>query len=484
LVKIRGNAIIQFRIPIHQIKKYAASLYLPSPHSIFILICGLNSIVLTIFTPPFQIHDELQHFFRSYQISEVQIWGAAANGRGGGVLPSSLNEFVENSWGTLRIYYVPPLGSHPLTETWKEFKRPLDPDRREFADFSGVVSYSPLPYLPQAVAIAFGRLLNFTPLGLLYLGRLSNALGAIAIIFWALKVLPTGREAALVIAMFPMAQFEYASVAPDASIIATSYLFTAIALRATARRRWSYSDIFACVASGSVFCSVKPVYAPLLAVGLPAVLSLRATTGRRVLWRILIANATVCCGVMVVTVAWLISAWNTRIIGLSGDSIWHQVSFITTHPISYAAVLGADLVQNARHYVADTIGIFGVSKVYLPIYIYYLAVGTLITAAAFPVSKTEKIPAMVSIWYVGLMFIVFILIQTALFVMLPIGDFGGLQGRYLLPLGALAAATLTSAMNSREPRSGARGAYILVLGALCWITVMMEVTIVRDYQVL
>jgi hypothetical protein len=482
--KIISRAIFPLTTPALGAQRRPARSSLPRPHFVFLIICSVNAILLTVVTPPFQVHDEFQHFFRSYQISEMHLWGTAHDGRGGGMLPSSLPEFVENTWGTLRIYYVPPLGSHPLAETWKEFQRPLDPDRRKFADFSGVVSYAPLPYIPQAIAMALGRHLGVAPLGLLYLGRLANAFAAIAMIFWSLKLLPTGREAALVIASFPMAQFEYASVAPDAAIIATSFLFTSIALGATVRQRWSWRDVLCCIASGSVFCSIKPVYAPLLTIGLPAAFMLeRRTTGGQARRRILIIHAIIIGAVMLVTVAWFLSTWNTRTVDLSGNSMRQQVSFILRQPLGYAAVLAADIVEHARHYVADTIGIFGVWKVYLPPYVYVSAMLALFAAAAFSVTDNARLPVPVCIWYCALIIAVYLLIQSALYVMLPIGDFTGLQGRYLLPLGALSAALLSSAVGSRAPRSGAGLVYVLVIGALCCITAVMGNTIASAYQV-
>jgi uncharacterized membrane protein len=449
------------------------------PSLIFVLIGGINVLLLVFLTPPFQVHDEFQHFFRSCQISEGRLWGVTENSRGGGMLPSSLLEFVEHSWGTLSLYKAPPLGTHPLVETWREFDRPLAPDRREFADFSGVVSYSPLAYLPQATSIALGRQPDASPLQLMYLGRLANATVAVAIIWWALKVLPIGREAALVVSLFPMAQFEYASLAPDAAVIATAFLFTAIALRSTLWKAWQARDVLLCVLCGCIFCSIKPVYAPLLLVGLPAIWLKRT---RQSVWRVLSTHLAIVCCVMAVTVAWLASTWSTRVIDLSGADIQDHVSFITSDPIGYATFLARDVVKHARHYPADTIGIFGVWKVYLPAYAYILAIFTFGAACLFPILRTLRLPLVASKYYLMLSSTIFILLETALYVMLPTGDFGGIQGRYLLPLGALAAATFTSVLAGNKPRAEAAFVYCLIVGALLYNTVVMDITIITDYH--
>ena len=82
--------------------------------------------------------DRVNVGFAALQMNKTLGLTSAAFGLGGGMLPSSLLDFVERSWGTLRLYETPPVGTHPVAETWKEFSRALVPDRRQFADFSGV----------------------------------------------------------------------------------------------------------------------------------------------------------------------------------------------------------------------------------------------------------------------------------------------------------------------------------------------------------
>lgn len=199
-----------------------------SPSLVFLLIGLINVTLLVFLTPPFEVPDEPQHFFRSYHLSELGVWGISRDGIGGAVLPSSLPELVEHFLGTRAIFADRSLAPHPLADTWSQFHRPLAPHRREFVDFSGAVAYSPLPYLPQALAITLGRLFDAPPLALLYLGRPLNGLVAVVLIAWGLRILPFGREAVLVAALLPLAQFEYASVSPDAAVIACAFLSTGL----------------------------------------------------------------------------------------------------------------------------------------------------------------------------------------------------------------------------------------------------------------
>jgi uncharacterized membrane protein len=134
-----------------------------------------------------------------------------------------------------------------------------------------------MAYLRQAIAIIGGRWAGASPLALLYLARFANALVAVALLTWAVRLMPIRREAVMMVGLLPMAVFEYASAAPDAGLIGTAFLYTALALRAQLKSDWTAGEVVVAGVSGLVFCSQKPVYAPLLLLALPA-----ALTGSRV----------------------------------------------------------------------------------------------------------------------------------------------------------------------------------------------------------
>ena len=118
------------------------------------LVCfllGLLGVVpLVILTPPFQVPDENQHFYRAYQLSELRMGGTVRDGAAGAILPSSLIELTDRFTGSRALWPDKPITVQPLRGTWLAFDRPLDPDRRDFISTSTANS-SPLPYLPQSI---------------------------------------------------------------------------------------------------------------------------------------------------------------------------------------------------------------------------------------------------------------------------------------------------------------------------------------------
>ena len=51
-----------------------------------------------------------------------------------------------------------------------------------------IITYSPIPYLSSALAITLGKALDFSPILLIYIGRLANLLVWLLIIFMAIKI--------------------------------------------------------------------------------------------------------------------------------------------------------------------------------------------------------------------------------------------------------------------------------------------------------
>lgn len=448
------------------------------PAQVFLAVVGLNTLLLVFLTPPFQVHDEFQHFFRAYQVSEGRLWGFAQNQRAGDVLPASLQDFVLASWGTLDIWTIPPLESQPLIGTLREWNRPLLPDERAFADFAGAVVYSPLAYLPQAMGIYVGRQLDLSPLHLLQLGRLANAIICVATIFAALRLLPAARWTATAIAALPMAQFEYASVAPDGVMLASAYLFTALAARASADGSWPLRRAVVATMAGLVFCSVKIVYAPIMANSLVA----QRTPGRERQRPRTFYLAHLAIMVVVVVGSWL---WlnSTQDLLTSTYSRVGAAHLILLEPVEHAARLARDLAVNGTFYLLHFIGIFGAYTVPMPVPAYVLAVSSILAAALVDRASGRALRGVALAWSLLLLLATVAAIQTALYILAtePASDIvHGVQGRYFLPLGAPMAVALQSLMPGRYALMSAHAPWI-VAGMMVATTILMDLTIVVGF---
>ena len=138
---------------------------------------------------------------RSFQISSGVIYGEKYAGESGGWVPASLIETSSVALGTIPgdpdQKFDPGLMSALL-------EIPIDEQRLQFVGFSPAVLYSPIPYLPQALAIGVGRMLGASPITLMYLARIAALLASISLIYFAIRMTPIFKLGFMLLALMPM----------------------------------------------------------------------------------------------------------------------------------------------------------------------------------------------------------------------------------------------------------------------------------------
>lgn len=429
---------------------------------LYLPVALLVVTALALLTPPFQVPDEQQHFFRAYQISEAHIRSTAQNGESGAVLPSSLIELSADFLGSRAIHTSQPVRPRPLADTLASLAHPLDPDRREFIGFTGAASYWPGAYLAQAVAIAIGRITGLGPLGLLYAARLLNAWTAVALIAAALRLIPTGRRPLVVVALLPMTLYEIASCSADAATIATSFLFTAIAASALATGQWRPASIASATAAALIFCPLKPVYAPLLLLAFPLG---RKNASPSAPARSLLAHAIILAAAIGTTIAWLASSPVEAAAPFPNVDPAAQLRFLADHPFRFLHTITLTSEINALPWAEQMIGVLGWLSVHLPWPMLALPAALLLGCTLLQRSDPWRPDAPRAAWLIAIMLAGLSLILLALALLWsPVGDLvgGGAQGRYFIPLAA-AGCILIDGLLPLLPASLARAITLLAL---------------------
>ncbi len=444
----------------------------------------LGAVPLVFLTPPFEVPDEQQHFYRSYQLSELRLWGSVRGNGAGAELPSSLPELAETFLRSRELYIFPSQPHpDPLSETWKALGRKLEPDRREFVVFTGAAFYSPLAYVPQATAMAIGRSLGAGPLELLYLARFINAVTTISLVALAIRILPFAGEAALFSALLPMALYLYASVSPDALVIASAFLFTSIALRGLLKTHWSPRDLVSACLTGAIFCSLKPVYVPLLMIGLPAALRRKRTR------HVLLVHALIFVFAIGVTLAWFGSTARMPVPVPFASSVSPstQADFIATNPLGFLKTLARTLLSKWSLYLSGIVGRLSWWQIVLPTHIYYLSIATMLFCLTGRSDRDRVLSRLEIAWNVLLISASAILVELALYLAVsPVGSpfVEGVWGRYFVPLLVLFAATAYSLL--RMPNSWQRRAsavrYPVVLAVIVVNIIATDTTLARVYD--
>ena len=451
---------------------------------VLVLILGaMGSLPLVILTPPFQVPDEVQHFYRAYQLSEFHLRAEVQNGAAGGTLPSSLPQMVKASVYTSDGIAYPPTPA-PITKTLQLKSIPLDPSTKQFVAFPGSAFYSPLPYLPQALGIAVGRAMGAGPLLLLYLGRLGNCLSALALLCLTVYFAPFAEEVFILAGLLPMSLYLYASLSPDAAVIGCALAFTALSIAAGVQASRGTRELWLAAALAAVFCSVKPPYAPIILAGVMPGL-FRPGSALRV-----IRSTAILLGVALgATAGWLLYAKSTMTTPLSGTHPSQQIVLVLHHPIFLVRellhILGIGSLVNL--YVQG-VGVFGWLTVLLrPAIVYVLPLVSVFLLWRLGVRGSQERSVISALWYLALAFTSAALIVFTLYLWWAhVGqDYAaGVQGRYFIPLLGLAGIGAIE-LAPRRRTSAAQWQTLLSIAVISVIEIVaMDTTIIRVFHVL
>jgi uncharacterized membrane protein len=450
---------------------------------IYLCIATVTVFALCILMPPFEVNDEFQHFFRSYQVSDGILIGRARGGVAGGYLPASLSQLVLDIVGSLQLYKLHPVIARPIGQTLSYLSIPLNASSREFTDFSATVLYSPLGYLPQAFGIWIARLCGAGPLGCFYAARFLNGAFAILITAYALRIAPFARYALFCVALLPTVLSLDGSVSQDATIISSIVLFLALCLRSYERRYWSRFDTILAVMAGLIFSISKLAYAPILFLAFaPIIIKNQDFLKQRLIlpWLILILCMTA-------SLAWIAVSHPLM--------VWHQyhnypdrqLVFVVTHPTYFFDVIFSDLKTFWLLYLgsATTMFVGWPPEIVLPLYCF---VFMLFDFLILPLAEdrgdnisTQKLIyftlSLILICVFGVLFLLYLSYE-------PVGGtkIEQAQGRHFIPVFPLALIALSIFPAPKLSGKVFEFARLAILATLVLTSVVLVQTIVQDYR--
>lgn len=199
---------------------------------IFLLLSCVFGICFVFTTPPMQVPDEAMHLYRSYQLSEFNVLKINST------IPASLST-LDSQFG--RLVFKPDEKT-TVHEIISIANTKLEPTRRSKV----LTNETILPYIPQAFGMLIGRLLELSPLILLYLGRIFNLFISIFIIYLAIRITPVLKWIFFLAGLMPKTLFQLASLSHDALTISLSFLLIALILRYALEndKKIHFRDIF------------------------------------------------------------------------------------------------------------------------------------------------------------------------------------------------------------------------------------------------
>lgn len=438
---------------------------------LFLLIGGFFGLVMLVLTPPFQVPDEHDHFFRAVMISSGQFVAKSYP------FSEELKKKVPKKYLKGKGGIVPV--SIPYTTRNVNHKLPFHPEnKQQFSDLKKMLAlplhmkgmpevfintsaggYAPPLYLPAALTIAVGKSFNLSALWLMYLGRLANLMVFLSLIYWALRITPTGKPVIFLLALMPMTLFLAPSLSIDGLIIASSILLVSALLNLARNDKLKVEHQFWIIIplTFTLIALGKVVYCPLILLFLISPKNLFGPKGDRLY---LLITSLVIAASAYLAWHWFKGAGKPlTVIGIPFDftnfqtidkllpllNSKKQLNFLTHYPGSIFTILIHTLQEQGRHYIESFIGLLGWLDTELPLWI-HITYPCALTAAALssrPTNinpKTEK-TLLISSWAIccGAILLGFYLFST------PVANtiIGGIQGRYFIPIAFPLAMTFT-----------------------------------------
>lgn len=183
---------------------------------IFLYTVPVICIFYMISMPTFKNHDEIYHWYRGYEVSIGKFMSGIDGDILGTNMPESIRTVTTQDWqqidyGTLR----------------ENIHMKLAPEEKSIIYSDTAAIYSFLQYLPQGVGIFIGRIFTDRVLLLTYAGRIMNMIVALTCMYFAIKKIPFGKKALLLLSFIPITIEGFTSLSPDAMTISVACLYVA-----------------------------------------------------------------------------------------------------------------------------------------------------------------------------------------------------------------------------------------------------------------
>jgi uncharacterized membrane protein len=452
--------------------------WLARPENAFTVITLVFGLALLVATPPFQTPDEYAHFYRAYDVSEGHVTGNRAEGGWGAWLPSSLTDLADS---VSRDLPHNPDNKQDPEAIIRQFNKPLAPETRAFTDFRGTSLYSPIPYIPQALGIAYGRAAGCSPILLTYLGRLTNLLLYIVLTGLAIRLMPIGKRVLTIVALTPMVLSQAASLSTDASTYALAFVVTAAFLRAAFDHdaKLHGRDLLALGVLCAILLLCKPAYVALtflyFAIPLWKVGSLRDYVVRGVL---------VVAAVSLPAAAWTMWAQDHYLPYQIYDTVrpGDQLALVLSRPWDYLRVMLWTYGVNLTWFTWTFIGVLGWLDIFLQPWVYFSFAVVLPFVGLTDGNRHIALSTPARLLFAAVVSVTCTIVLTTMyFTWTPLGAriIEGVQGRYFIPVAPL----LLLLLHNRRIRPLGEVGSLVLWSYLCLVLTATVIAVVARFYV-
>jgi uncharacterized membrane protein len=367
--------------------------------TLFAVVAVAFGLAMVFVTPPFQVPDEVGHYWHAYAIAT----GVVAPARRA---EQPLLQIPQGARDLVAVLWVAPGAHQNFRARLRTAGAIPHTTRRVTVEYRGF--YTPIPYVPQAIACATGEALRLRPIVTFYLGRVVNLLSVVAIIVAAIRIADELAWPLCVAGLLPMSIFLFASYSADAVTIALAFLATALARE----QRKALGPV------AFLLGLCKPPYLLIVALAL--------TSKRR---SALVAALAALLGAVIA----LPFETDVSSVRTAADPAV-QMHRLLHEPVQVAGVIATDVRQQGSDYLDELVGRLGWLDIALPRTAYYLCL-LMLLLVALTSGVRAKTAERLSAAAILVACIAFIELSQFVIWTPPASDhLEGVQGRYFLPL--------------------------------------------------
>lgn len=435
-------------------------------------------VVFIVAIPPLGGFDEPVHFLRAWQVSDGRVlprYGTDADGTPDqfALVPASLP-------AELRVVLRDGLVNAPHAgHVYSHLGDPAPHGPRRWEGLDGT-AYSPVPYVPAALAIRLGRALGLSTLALIELARLAQVVAYAAIVGLAIRRIDYRRPVLAVLALAPVALIQMVAVSADSLTIALTFLVIAEGLRLQARPSEEIGIAVLAEAAVAVVALAlgKPPYLLVCAFFLLPMWRHRGRTAAA-----LGAALAVGGGLSLAWNQWsenhyvtqngINTAAGNRFYAFHNVAPQDQFGYVRAHPFRFLSVIGRTVAHYPGQLFHDA---FAQSPAWQPPGAMVVCVLVLLAAALL--ASSGRLPGgatmrLLGVGVAGAMFVSLMFLAYVGWNAVTAPRIDAFQGRYLLPVAAVIAIVVIPDLD----RSGSERAWRVILagsGLLAfWVAVGM-----------
>ncbi len=397
--------------------------------------CAFPALLfLSVYTPAFQVPDEVHHFMRAYQVYQGEFFPMKelrgdGNWSVGGMVDKNIMP-LDTVYHELKFF-----SQNKVTSQAQQRASGLDWSGDVFTDTRNVSIYPPFLYMPTSLGIALAKGLGLNIENTLIFCRILQSLCVLGLSFVGLCLSIKGQWWLCLVLLLPMSLGQMASVSQDGFLISLAVLSVALLGRVIdsgSSKKTPHMIYFSALCLW-LLATARP---PYIALALSFLVVAREHKDIRHVFRAALSSFLLVCGGALLWF-WHLSQnvflKDQRIEGVSYEA---NIGFILFQPIEWLGFLLRSIVAQWSYYFKTFVGNLGHHDTPFPD-LYYMAAFIALCLAGGLTAGTQRSLSTNAWAWLTIVFLTILGIFMALFITwtpLHYPYLHGVQGRYFIPV--------------------------------------------------